>query len=69
MENIIIEQDFFGDFRATTEENYNARISDDRKVWKFNQRDGFTSLEKVKEYITKWFKVPEENIIIIKKGE
>lgn len=68
MENIIVRQDFFGDFRAETESNFKARIRDVRKVWNFLQRDGFTSIEEVKEYIVKWFKVPEENIIVLKKG-
>ena len=55
---------FFEDFRATTEENYNARISNARKIWNFTKHDGFNSFDDVVNHIEKCFGIDRENIII-----
>lgn len=67
MEKIVVWKEF-RDFRATTEENYNARIMDLNKVWEFNHTENYETFDDVVDTIEKWFNVDRKDIII-KGGE
>lgn len=61
-ERIIVKKTSDG-FSATTESNYNAMVSDARKVWEFRESEGFKEFPDVKEYIRKWFHT--EDVVLV----
>lgn len=58
----VVYKDFFGDFCMTSEENYNARIRNARKIQKLS---GFQSAEQVIDYCCKYCgKNPSDFIVV-----
>ena len=64
MEKFILTENICGGFKLQTEKNYNAYISNDREVWRFENYNGFKTVNDVISYVEKYFKINRENIII-----
>ena len=58
--NAVIYQSF-GSWYYTPEDNYNARIRNERRV---HRMDGFTNAEEVKAYLIKYLHYAENEIIV-----
>ena len=54
---IIIEDDY--SYKATTKDNYDSLYTDERQVYKFQKSNGFTTIDDVVSYLTKYFNLNE----------
>jgi hypothetical protein len=64
-EKIVVKRSMFHDFTATTESNYNARVTDVNKAWNFDKEDGFENIDDVIDYLVEHFHIERENIVVI----
>lgn len=64
MEKFIIWKSLDG-WKGTTQDNYNTRIQDARKVKNFEKRNGFGCVLDVKNFVKQFFKYSDDDIIII----
>ena len=60
MKTIIYKE--LGIYKTTTEENYNARIQNARRIHTWND---FNSAEEIIDYYIKYFKATREDFIVI----
>lgn len=58
----IITQDSVGDFQATTESNYFAKVANAREKWEFKKAYGFTEVQKVIDYMALYFKLDPKQL-------
>ena len=54
----------FNGFRVTSEQNYNARITDCNKILELNYNNGFKTIDDAVEYVAEFWQIDRENIIV-----
>lgn len=52
--NTMIVREVLGDWEATTKENFNSPIRDERFVFKFGRED-YNNIDEVIDYVVRWF--------------